>query len=308
MLENRTGRMGIGIISAGKVGAALGSALRAVGHQIVGAYASSEQSQDRLETMLPGVPALDIETIVERSELVLLAVPDDELASLVEGLAKLEAWQPGQIVVHVAGRYGTEVLAPAQAAGALCIAIHPAMTFTGTSLDVARLQGCPFAVTAAAPIQPIGLALVAEMGGEGFVIASGDRPFYHAALAHGANHVVTVIAQASRLLETIGLDGNYLRPLINAAVEGALSSGEALQTGPVVRGDVGTVSEHLDTLETVAAEDSDLADVVDTYRALALATAVRAEKRGAISESALEQMRSMLDAGESDDSRELPES
>lgn len=308
MLENRTGRMGIGIISAGKVGAALGSALRAVGHQIVGAYASSEQSQDRLETILPGVPALDIETIVERSELVLLAVPDDELASLVEGLAKLEAWQPGQIVVHVAGRYGTEVLAPAQAAGALCIAIHPAMTFTGTSLDVARLQGCPFAVTAAAPIQPIGLALVAEMGGEGFVIASGDRPFYHAALAHGANHVVTVIAQASRLLETIGLDGNYLRPLINAAVEGALSSGEALQTGPVVRGDVGTVSEHLDTLETVAAEDSDLADVVDTYRALALATAVRAEKRGAISESALEQMRSMLDAGESDDSRELPES
>lgn len=308
MLENRTGRMGIGIISAGKVGAALGSALRAVGHQIVGAYASSEQSQDRLETMLPGVPALDIETIVERSELVLLAVPDDELAPLVEGLAKLEAWQPGQIVVHVAGRYGTEVLAPAQAAGALCIAIHPAMTFTGTSLDVARLQGCPFAVTAAAPIQPIGLAIVAEMGGEGFVIASGDRPFYHAALAHGANHVVTVIAQASRLLETIGLDGNYLRPLINAAVEGALSSGEALQTGPVVRGDVGTVSEHLDTLETVAAEDSDLADVVDTYRALALATAVRAEKRGAISESALEQMRSMLDAGESDDSRELLES
>lgn len=308
MLENRTGRMGIGIISAGKVGAALGSALRAVGHQIVGAYASSEQSQDRLETILPGVPALDIETIVERSELVLLAVPDDELASLVEGLAKLEAWQPGQIVVHVAGRYGTEVLAPAQAAGALCIAIHPAMTFTGTSLDVARLQGCPFAVTAAAPIQPIGLAIVAEMGGEGFVIASGDRPFYHAALAHGANHVVTVIAQASRLLETIGLDGNYLRPLINAAVEGALSSGEALQTGPVVRGDVGTVSEHLDTLETVAAEDSDLADVVDTYRALALATAVRAEKRGAISESALEQMRSMLDAGESDDSRELLES
>lgn len=298
MLENRTGRMGIGIVSAGKVGAALGSALRACGHQIIGAYAASDASRDRLESMLPGVPALDVETIVERSELVLLAVPDDELAPLVDGVAKLGAWQPGQIVVHVAGRYGTEVLAPAQAAGALCIAIHPAMTFTGTSLDVARLQGCPFAVTAPAALQPIGLALVAEMGGEGFVISSADRPLYHAALAHGANHVVTVIAQAARVLGEIGLDGHYLRPLIMAAVEGALSSGEALQTGPVVRGDVGTVEEHVGTLDTLAADDPSLSDVVDSYRALARATATRAEARGVISESAATQIRSMLDAGE----------
>ncbi|NLI04646.1 MAG: DUF2520 domain-containing protein, partial [Actinomycetaceae bacterium] len=253
-LDNKTGRMGIGIISAGRVGAALGSALRAVGHQIVGAYATSEASIDRLETMLPGVPALDVHAIVERSELVILAVPDDELPGLVSGLAELGAWQPGQILVHVAGRYGTDVLKPAMAQGAIGLAIHPAMTFTGTSLDVARLQGCPFAVTAAAPFQPIGLALVAEMGGEGFILAEGDRPLYHAALAHGANHAVTLVAQAVRILHSVGMNGEYLRPLLTAAVEGALNSGEALQTGPVVRGDTGTVSEHLDTLDAAAVE------------------------------------------------------
>lgn len=286
--------MGIGVVSAGKVGAALGSALRAAGHQIVGAYAASEASVDRVETMLPGVPVLDVRTIVERSEVVLLAVPDDELAGIVDGLAAVGAWHPGQLVVHVAGRFGTDVLAPAVAQGVLGIAIHPAMTFTGTTLDVARLQGCPFAVTAPAMLQPIGLALVADMGGEGFVIAEGDRGVYHAALAHGANHVVTVIAQSIRLLKSIGLENEYLRPLITAAIEGALSSGEALQTGPVVRGDVGTVAEHVETLDTIAEEEPDLADIPSTYRALADATAQRALARRVITEEAFKAIRSKL--------------
>nr|WP_231957967.1 DUF2520 domain-containing protein [Arcanobacterium haemolyticum] len=293
-MENKTGRMGIGVVSAGKVGAALGSALRAAGHQIVGAYATSEASVDRVETMLPGVPVLDVRTIVERSEVVLLAVPDDELAGIVDGLAAVGAWHPGQLVVHVAGRFGTDVLAPAVAQGVLGIAIHPAMTFTGTTLDVARLQGCPFAVTAPAMLQPIGLALVADMGGEGFVIAEGDRGVYHAALAHGANHVVTVIAQSIRLLKSIGLENEYLRPLITAAIEGALSSGEALQTGPVVRGDAGTVAEHVETLDTIAEEEPDLADIPSTYRALADATAQRALARRVITEESFKAIRSKL--------------
>ncbi|WP_216379103.1 Rossmann-like and DUF2520 domain-containing protein [Arcanobacterium phocae] len=293
-MENKTGRLGIGIISAGKVGAALGAAWRAAGHQIIGAYATSEASVDRLETMLPGVPALDVRAIVERSEVVLLAVPDDELAGIIAGLAKSGSWHSGQLVIHVAGRYGTQILAPAVAQGVLGIAIHPAMTFTGTTLDVARLRGCPFAVTAPTMLQPIGLALVADIGGEGFVIAEGDRPLYHAALAHGANHVVTVIAQAARLLGSIGLEAEYMRPLITAAVEGALSSGEALQTGPVVRGDVGTVAEHVATLTTVGEEDPELKDVATTYRALAEATAERALARRVITDDVFEQIRSKL--------------
>ncbi|QRV02422.1 DUF2520 domain-containing protein [Arcanobacterium phocisimile] len=293
-MENKTGRLGIGIISAGKVGGALGAALRAAGHHIIGAYATSEASIERLETMLPGVPALDVLTIVERSEVVLLAVPDDELPGLVSGLAKSGSWQAGQLLVHVAGRYGTNVLQPATAQGALGIAIHPAMTFTGTSLDIARLRGCPFAVTAPPMLQPIGLALVGDMGGEGFILAEGDRPLYHAALAHGANHVVTVITQATRLLNTIGLDNDYIRPLITAAVEGAISSGDALQTGPVVRGDSGTVAEHVATLETIAAEEQALNDVVPVYRALAEATAKRALARRVITEDVFNEIRSKL--------------
>lgn len=293
---NAKGRIGIGIISAGKVGTALGSALRAQGHTIIGAYARSADSVDRLEVMLPGVPALDFPQIVERSELVLLAVPDDALAPLVQEIAQLGLWQPGQIVVHTAGHFGVNVLQPAAQAGALCLAIHPAMTFTGTSLDVSRLQGCPFAITAAAPYQPIGHALVAEMGGTSVVIAESDREIYHAALAHGANHLVTLVSQAMRMLTTIGIEdpGQYLQALTGAALEGALSSGDALLTGPVVRGDIGTVAGHLNVTEELSNEIPELADLDFAYRVLALATVKRALGRRVLNTRQADQLSKLL--------------
>ena len=121
----RPGRLGVGIVSAGRVGAVLGSALRAVDHRVVGVHAVSEASRERAEMLLPGVPVLEVEQVVRRAELVLLAVPDDELAGLVGGLADVGAWRAGQLVVHTSGRYGADVLAPAQRAGAVPIALHP---------------------------------------------------------------------------------------------------------------------------------------------------------------------------------------
>ncbi|MCU1549376.1 MAG: hypothetical protein JWO29_2327, partial [Arthrobacter sp.] len=135
----KPGRLGVGIIGAGKVGAVLGAALRGAEHAIIGVSAVSDASRERADTLLPGVPILDVRDIVERAELVLLAVPDDALGGLVEGLAKLGAWQPGQLVAHTSGRFGVGILHPVRAAGAVPLALHPAMTFTGMSLDLTRL-------------------------------------------------------------------------------------------------------------------------------------------------------------------------
>lgn len=280
MVPHRAGRLRIGIISAGRVGAALGSGLRAAGHTITGAYASSEASRDRLETMLPGIPAMPVQQIIENSDLVLIAIPDDEIAGLADGAAKLGLWRPGQLVIHVAGSRGTSILAPAAKSGALTLAIHPAMTFTGTSLDVARLVGCPFAVTGPAMLLPIGQALVTELGGHPVVVGEEDRGLYHAALSHGANHLVTLVAEAMRMLEAVGIEdsGAYLAPLLEASLDGALRSGEALLTGPVVRGDVGTVAEHAAAIDALAATGK-YGDVPPVYRALATATAQRAQER-----------------------------
>lgn len=282
----------VGVIGAGRIGPVLASALRASGHQLTGITARSEQSRERVAAMLPGVKIAEAGEIARASDLVMLCVGDDAIAPLVAELAEAGDLLPGQIVAHVAGRFGTEVLDPARQAGALTLALHPAMTFTGTSVDLARLPGCPWAITAPATLIPLASALVIDFQGEPFVLPEADRPAYHAALTHGANHLVTTVAQASRMLAELGIEdpGRVLEPLTQAALQGVLRSGEAALTGPVSRGDIGTVAEHLDALREM--NRPDLADIAPTYRELARVTARRCYARGTLSE---DQMSALLD-------------
>ncbi|TFI46395.1 DUF2520 domain-containing protein, partial [Micrococcus endophyticus] len=172
---------------------------------ITGVHAVSEASRTRAEALLPEAPVLEIPEILRRSEMVLFAVPDDVLPELVAGLAAAGHVQTGHLVVHTSGRHGVGALNPVRAHGAIPIALHPAMTFTGLSLDLARLQDCVFGVTADPVVLPVAQALAVEMGGEPVVIKEADRGVYHAALSHGSNHLVTLTAQAAQLLRGIGV-------------------------------------------------------------------------------------------------------
>lgn len=222
--RQRSGRLGVGIIGAGRVGPVLGAALAGAGHAIVGISAISESSRERADAMLHGVPILDVPAIIERSELVILAVPAAELAALVAGLASTGAWQPGQLVMHTAAEFGTDVLGPATASGAIPLAIHPAVSFTGTTIDLTQLVGAYFAITAPGPVQPIGQALVVEMGGEPIMVAEGDRAAYAEAIATATSFSSAIVDQASALLASIGIDqpGAVLGPLVRSSVENAL--------------------------------------------------------------------------------------
>jgi predicted short-subunit dehydrogenase-like oxidoreductase (DUF2520 family) len=237
--RRQSGRLGIGIIGAGRVGPVLGAALAGAGHAIVGISAVSAASRDRAEAMLPGVPILEIPAIVERSELVILAVPEDELASLVAGLAATGTWQPGQLVLHTAPGVGISVLAPALAAGAIPLAVHPAMTFTGTSIDLVRLREAFCAVTAPTPVQPIGQALVVEMGAEPVLVSEGDRPAYAEAVDTATSFSAAIVEQAATLLDGIGVEasGAVLAPLVRSAVENALAESSRRHDRPL--GEVG---------------------------------------------------------------------
>ncbi|SDI18604.1 Predicted oxidoreductase, contains short-chain dehydrogenase (SDR) and DUF2520 domains [Arthrobacter subterraneus] len=274
----KPGRLGVGVIGAGRVGAVLGAALRAAEHAVVGVSAVSEASRERAENLLPGVPVLEIPEIIERAELVLLAVPDDALPDLVSGLAAVGAWQPGQLVAHTSGRFGTGVLEPARKLGAIPLALHPAMTFTGMSLDLTRLPDCTFGVTAPSAVLPVAQALVVEMGAEPVVIAEEDRILYHAALAHASNHLVTIAAQSTQLLGAIGVEqpDRLLGPLMRASLENALAAGEGALTGPVARGDAGTVAAHAAALADAPG------DIRAAYARLAAVTARRALERGVL--------------------------
>lgn len=219
-----SGRLGVGIVGAGRVGPVLGAALAGAGHAIVGISAVSAASRDRAEAMLPGVPVLQIPELIERSELVILAVPESELAALVAGLAATGAWQPGQLVLHTAPGVGTSVLAPALAAGAIPLAINPAMVFTGTSIDLVRLRESFCAVTAPTPVLPIGQALVVEMGAEPVIIPEADRAAWAEAVSTATSFSSAIVGQAIGLLNGIGVDspGSVLGPLVRSSVETAL--------------------------------------------------------------------------------------
>ena len=264
-------RLRVGVIGTGRVGAVLGAALLRAGHEVVAVSAVSEASTARAALFLPGVPVLAPNAVLAVSSLVLLAVPDDALPGLVQGLADLGAFQPGQIVAHPSGRHGLAVLAPAR--GVLPLALHPVLPFTGGEVDLARLTGVSFGVTAPDVLRPIAEALVVEMGGEPVWVLEELRPLWHAALAHGSNHLVTLVASAADLLRQAGADdpGAVLAPLLGAALDGALRSGDAALTGPVSRGDAGTVAAHLAVLP---------ADMRPAYVALARLTADRALASG----------------------------
>jgi len=269
--SRRPGRLRVGVVGAGRVGAVLAAALREAGHAVVAASGVSDASVDRIEALLPGVPTVPPDEVVKAAELVLLTVPDDAISPVAAGLAKVGAWRPGQIVVHTSGRHGIGILNDAVGHGIVPLAIHPAMTFTGTSLDRARLNDAVFAVTAPPGMLPIAQALVVEMGGEPVSIEEWDRAAYHAALVHGANHVVTAVTQASAMLARIGIEdpARVLGPLTHASVDGALRDAPGAVsslTGPVVRGDAGTVAAHLDALR-------DQPEALHAYRAMARATA-----------------------------------
>jgi predicted short-subunit dehydrogenase-like oxidoreductase (DUF2520 family) len=272
----RPARLGVGIVGTGRVGAVLGAALARSGHRVVAAYGVSVASRQRAHTLLPGVPLVTPAEVFEQADLVLLAVPDDALPGLVEGLVETGAVRTGQLVAHTSGRYGAAALDPATRVGALPLALHPAMTFTGTALDLERLAGATFGVTAPEPLWPVAEALVVEMGAEPVRIAEEQRTLYHAALAHGSNHLVTLIADAMDLLRAAGVvePDRMLSPLLAATLDNALRQGDAALTGPVARGDAGTVAGHVAEIDRVAPE------AVAAYVALARRTAARALAAG----------------------------
>ncbi len=269
-------QLAVGVVGAGRAGTAMAAALARAGHRVVAASAVSQASLNRIRRSLPGARVARPEEVVEAAGLVLLTVPDDALPGLVSGLVATGVPLAGRLLAHASGRHGLAVLEPATREGALPLALHPVMTFTGRPDDVQKMTGISFGVTAPEPLRLVAEALVVEMGGEPVFIAEEHRGLYHAGLASAANHLVTLVTASGDLLAKAGVPdpAKMLGPLLNAALENALEFGDAALTGPVARGDAETVAAHVRAIAAAAPES------LGAYLALARLTADRALAAG----------------------------
>lgn len=271
-------RLRVAVIGVGRVGSVLGAALARAGHRLVAATAVSDASLARAERLLPGVPLMPADEAIAGADLVLLTVPDDQLAGLIEGLAATGAWREGHLAVHTSGAYGIAPFEPAAARGVIGMALHPVMTFAGRPEDVQRLDGAAFGVTSPEGFRPVAETLVIELGGEPVWVPEEARTRYHAALSMGSNHLVTLVNDSADVLRLAGVENpaRLLSPLLTASLDNALRLGDDALTGPVSRGDSKTVERHVEALQNTP--------FLTPYLAMAIRTMQRAFEAGRLTQ------------------------
>jgi predicted short-subunit dehydrogenase-like oxidoreductase (DUF2520 family) len=295
-------------IGAGAAGGTLARALAAGGATIASVAARRPARARALAASLPGCRfAPEPAALVVGAETVVLAVPDDALAPLDRTLP----WRVGQAVIHLSGAHGTDALPTALAAGAAVAALHPLLSFPRAATDgataLAHLRGATWALETgdAALARRLG-AVVAALGGRIVRLGVGDRVPYHIAAVLASNYVVALLGTAVDLWRGFGVEGatavDALLPLVRGAVENLAANGPAMAlTGPIARGDAGTVAAHLRWLAQpppagAAPTGVDRATLAAAYRALARLAIPLAIARGSLSASAAEALRALLDA------------
>lgn len=260
----------IGIIGTGRVARAFALGLRDRSRQPLLIWGRTPARViDVVREVGRCAAAEDLQALATSCDAIVIAVADDAIAPLAAELAQCPL-PAASFICHLSGGSGTAPLSCLEAIGARTAAVHPAMTFTGDPhLELVRMVQAHFAVTGSSPAATAaGMALVRALGGNGIEVAEEHRPLYHAALCHAANHLVTLVAGSADALRRAGIDepGAFLAPLARAALENSLGNGMAALSGPVLRGDVGTIASHF---RAIATDDPAL---MAPYRAMALAT------------------------------------
>lgn len=242
----------VAIIGPGRVGTALALALVRGGRRVVAATDGGSGSAAALAGQIAGCRVHDApEAAVGAADLVVLAVPDDAVEQVVRHVAAADGWREHHRVVHCSGVLGLEVLDLAARSGARVAACHPAQSVpAGAGADA--LLGAAWAVTCAEADRDWAEEFVVAAGGDPFPLPAGARTLYHAGLTVGSNAAAAAVVVARQLLLAAGVDApqRILEPLVEASTRNAARDGATALTGPVVRGDLGTVDDHLTALDT----------------------------------------------------------
>ncbi len=280
----------IGFIGAGTVGTALSLRLSDRGYQVVAVSSRSQTSAEKLAQELTGCHAVnDGQAVAEAAELVFITTPDDAIVPVVSEIK----WHPGQSVVHCSGADSTDILEPAKKSGAQVGAFHPLQTFASVKQAIDNIPGSTFAVEAEEPLLTALKDMATALDGQWIELKAGDKVVYHAAAVIACNYLVTLVKLATDLWQTFDVPTQQATKALMPLLRGTLNNIDNVGipqclTGPIARGDTGTIKKHLNALQKVAPA------VLSTYRELGLQTIPIALAKGRINQDKAEELQAIL--------------
>ena len=286
----------VAIIGLGKVGTAVGLLLQASGYPIV-AVSDVDATALKRASWFPGARAVEAcSDAAALARCILITTRDDRIGPVCEEVCRNGGIRPGDICVHMSGAGGLDLLAPARLLGAQVASVHPIQSFADVDGAVANLPGSTFGVTADPSILDWACQLVRDLGGVPLVVAESEKTLYHAAACVASNYLTTLLSVVEDLYRSLGVDAQSARQAFWPLVLGTLRNIEArgpveALTGPIARGDVGTLRRHLAALRIAKPE------FLDMYRLMGLMTVELSERQNRLSPEIIVEMKDLLKGG-----------
>jgi predicted short-subunit dehydrogenase-like oxidoreductase (DUF2520 family) len=280
----------LGFIGAGTVGTALSIRLSERGYQVVAVSSRSRSSAEKLAESVSGCRTVDSsQDVADAADLVFITTPDDAIASVAAGVQ----WHNGQNVVHCSGADSTETLEPARERGAHTGAFHPLQTFASVKQAIDNIAGSTFAVEAEEPLLSTLKDMATSLGGQWIELKASDKVIYHAAAVIACNYLVTLVKLATDLWQTFNVPPDRatraLLPLLRGTIHNIDTIGiPKCLTGPIARGDTGTIKKHIKALQEAAPA------VLPTYLEIGRQTIPIALAKGRINEQQAEELQAIL--------------
>jgi len=295
-MTERPNQERIAVLGPGKAGTALGHLLRNAGRRIVAVAGRRLESAQRAAAFTGGTATTDFAWAAREADCVLITTGDDAIETVCRAVAAAGGFRAGAKVVHASGVGGLDLLRAARRRGARVACIHPLQTFADVQSAIAKIPGSTFGITADEDILPWADRLVEDLGGRPFHVLPEDKPLYHAAACMASNSLVTLIYLVEEIYGRMGLSREEAHrafwPLVRGTVDNIESRGTIPSlTGPIARGDGGTVRKHLRGFRKRFPELTRL------YREMGLFTAEIAARRGTVDEDKLAEIRAMLKGG-----------
>jgi len=244
----------LGFIGAGTVGTALAIRLSERGHKVVAVSSRSQASADKLAQAINGCRAVENgQAVADSAELVFITTPDGAIATVVSTIK----WHPGQSVVHCSGADSVNSLEPARKQGASVGAIHPLQTFASVEQAINNISGSTFALEAQEPLLSTLKDIATTLDGTCIELTASDKVLYHAAAVMACNYLVTLVKLATDLWQTFNVPPERATQALLPLLRGTIANIERVGipqclTGPIARGDTGTIKKHIDAMEKAA--------------------------------------------------------